>query len=116
MGPVITYVGELIQALGEVVLVVGRWVRVVMIRVIVSEDVVPALVASVVRILDGMSIFLRVDYRNLEILVHVDNYISVAKEFPGDHAALRGNLYSKIVVDYEGIVIGYAQSDLQILL
>ena len=63
-----------------------------------------------------MSELLAADRRDLEILVHVDNYISVAKDFPGDQAALRGNLYIEVVVDYEGVVISYTQRDLQILL
>ena len=59
-----------------------------------------------------MSELLACDCRDLEILVHVDNYISVAKHFPGDPATLRGNLYIEVVVDYEGVVISYAQRDL----
>ncbi len=115
MGPVIAYVGKLIEPLGEIVFVVARWVRVVIVRVVVSEDIVSALVASVVRILYCLSVLLRIDHRDLEIFDHVDDYISVAKEFPGDQAALRGILYIKVVVDYERIVIRHFQRDVEIL-
>ncbi len=115
MGPVIAYVGKLIQPLGEIVFVVARSVQVVIVCVVVSEDIISALVASVVGVLYGLSVLLRVDHRDLEVLNHVDNYISVAKEFPGDQAALRGSLYFKVVIYYEGIVIRHSQRDVEIL-
>lgn len=88
MRPIITDVGEYIQAFGEVVPVVGRWMCFVIVRVVIPEDIVPALVAGVVRVLDGLSILRRVDFRDLKVLDHVDHHVSVPKEFPRDHTAL----------------------------
>ncbi len=89
--PVLAYVYEFLQPFGEVVLVMRCWMGIVMIRVVVSEDVVSALVTGVVRILHGVSVPLRVDHGDLEILVYINDDVSVAKEFSRDQAALWGD-------------------------
>lgn len=100
----------------EPVLVVGSPVAREWVGIVIPEDILPLLVACVVRISDRPGLGPLTHSPDFEILRHVEHNIPMTKDIPGNLASFRGYRGDlQIVVDYEGVIIQHAQDDVEIV-
>jgi len=96
-------------------LVVGSRMAGVPVTVVIPEDILAVFIPSVIGVESGSSLLTPAHGPNLKVLGHVDHYVPVTKDIPGNLASFRGLFDLKTVMNYEWVIMHHSPHDEEIV-